>query len=99
MIGSGPVSSRMKAARKMVAFQFTETWKATEIQPWIEAIGGMIQVDDYRGYSATVESIVETGKLVTLVPDGVRSDGSRCRGSTTRINCEDAVESRGSQCS
>jgi len=54
---------------KMVAFQFTETWKATEIQPWIEAIGGMIQVDDYKGYSATVESIVETGKRVTLVPD------------------------------
>jgi len=45
---------------QMVAFQFTETWEATEVQPWIEAITGMIQVDDYKGYSATVES----GKLV-----------------------------------
>jgi transposase len=53
----------------MVAFQFTETWEATEIQPWIEAITGMVQVDDYKGYSATVESIVELGKLVQLVPD------------------------------
>lgn len=52
----------------MVAFQFTETWEATEIQPWIEAITGMIQVDDYKGYSATVDSILETGKLVQLVP-------------------------------
>lgn len=54
---------------KMVAFQFTQTWKATEIQPWIEAITGFIQVDDYKGYSATVESMLETGKLVKLVPD------------------------------
>jgi transposase len=53
---------------EMVAFQFTETWEATEIQPWIEAITGMIQVDDYKGYSATVDSILETGKLVQLVP-------------------------------
>ncbi len=54
---------------KMVAFQFTETWKAIEIQPWIEAITGFIQVDDYKGYSAKVESLVETGKCVQLVPD------------------------------
>lgn len=53
---------------EMVAFQFTETWEATEIQPWIEAITGMVQIDDYKGYSAMVESIVESGKLVQLVP-------------------------------
>jgi hypothetical protein len=57
---------------KMVAFQFTETWKAIEIQPWIEAITGVIQVDDYKGYSATVESTLEAGKLVQLVPDDRR---------------------------
>jgi len=54
---------------KMVAFQFTKTWEATEIQPWIEAITGFVQVDDYKGYSATVESMVETGKKVMLVPN------------------------------
>jgi transposase len=54
---------------KMVAFQFTETWEATDVQPWIEAITGMIQVDDYKGYSATVESMIEIGKLIQLVPD------------------------------
>ena len=54
---------------KMVAFQFTETWKAAEVQPWIEAIAGMVQVDDYAGYSAKVESMRETGKHIQLVPD------------------------------
>ena len=54
---------------KMVAFQFTETWKAIEVQPWIEAITGMVQIDDYKGYSAKVESMVQTGKLIQLVPD------------------------------
>lgn len=54
---------------KMVAFQFTETWEAVEIQPWIEAITGFVQVDDYAGYSARVESMLETGKLIQLVPD------------------------------
>jgi len=54
---------------KMVAFQFTETWKAVEIQPWILAIRGVIQIDDYKGYSATVESPLQTGEHVKLVPD------------------------------
>jgi len=56
----------------MVAFQFTETWEATEVQPWIEAISGFIQVDDYKGYSARVESLSEPGKLITLVPEDRR---------------------------
>lgn len=56
----------------MVAFGFTETWEATEIQPWIEAITGMVQVDDYKGYSAKVESMVDTGKLVQLIADDRR---------------------------
>ncbi len=46
-----------------------ETWAAIEVQPWIEAITGFIQVDDYKGYSAEVESMLETGKSVQLVPD------------------------------
>jgi transposase len=57
---------------EMVAFQFTETWEATEVQPWIEAITGIVQVDDYKGYSAQVESMLETGKKIQLVPDDRR---------------------------
>ena len=57
---------------EMVAFQFTETWEAAEVQPWIEAITGIVQVDDYKGYSAEVESMLETGKKVQLVPDARR---------------------------
>ena len=54
---------------KMVAFQFTETWKAEEIQPWILAITGYAQVDDYKGYSKLVPSLGDASKLVKLVPD------------------------------
>jgi transposase len=37
---------------QLVAFEFTETWEADEIAPWIDAIDGFIQCDDYKGYSA-----------------------------------------------
>ncbi len=56
------------STRKMVAFKFTETWEATEIQAWVEAITGFIQVDDHKGYSSTVESLLDTGKYIKLVP-------------------------------
>ena len=44
--GSGP----------LVAYDFTESWQADEIMPWIAAIGDgtFIQCDDYKGYSASV---------------------------------------------
>lgn len=42
--GSGP----------LVAYAFTETWKAQQLVPWIAAIDGFIQCDDYKGYSSTV---------------------------------------------
>jgi transposase len=57
---------------EMVAFQFTETWEAAEVQPWIEAITGIVQVDDYKGYSAEVESMLEIGKKIQLIPDARR---------------------------
>jgi transposase len=37
-----------------VGFVFTETWSAEDIAPWISAIDGLIQCDDYKGYSAAV---------------------------------------------
>jgi len=41
---------------KLVAYDFTQTWEADEIVPWIAAIkdGTFIQCDDYKGYSASV---------------------------------------------
>ncbi|HHH27589.1 MAG TPA: IS66 family transposase [Polyangiaceae bacterium] len=54
---------------KMVAFAFTETWEAAEVQPWILAITGFMQVDDYKGYSTLVPSPEEPGILVKLVPE------------------------------
>jgi transposase len=63
----------------LVAYQFTETWEVEEIRPWIEAIEGFIQVDDYKGYSTLVEvpsapdDPESTQKVeVKLVPDDRR---------------------------
>jgi len=36
----------------LTGFRFTESWRHTEVAPWIDAITGFIQVDDYKGYSA-----------------------------------------------
>jgi transposase len=41
-VGQGP----------LVAFTFTESWCAEDIEPWIGAIDGFIQCDDYGGYAA-----------------------------------------------
>lgn len=56
-----------RGSRKRVAFMFTRTWEAKEIEPWIRAISprAAIQVDDYGGYSSLVES---DGKMQVLVP-------------------------------
>ncbi|MCP5044293.1 MAG: IS66 family transposase [bacterium] len=50
----------------LVAYAFTKTWKAKDIEPWISAIDGVIQCDDYKGYSSTVRGA--DGKLTILVP-------------------------------
>jgi hypothetical protein len=39
-----------------VAYTFTENWEAETIAPYIGAIDGFIQCDDYKGYSKTVTS-------------------------------------------
>jgi transposase len=55
-------------SRTLVAYAFTETWKAEEIAPWIHAIPPdvFIQVDDYAGYGTKL--IDPEGKLGPLVP-------------------------------
>ncbi len=52
----------------LIAFAFTETWKAEEIAPWVHAIppDTHIQVDDYGGYSHLV--VDADGKKKSLVP-------------------------------
>jgi transposase len=50
----------------LVAFQFTETWCADDVAPWIESIDGFIQCDDYRGYSAMRQR--DDGSVGPLVP-------------------------------
>jgi transposase len=40
--------------RKLVAYTFTDNWEAETIAPYIGAIDGFIQCDDYKGYSKQV---------------------------------------------
>ena len=40
--------------RNLVAYTFTENWEADTIAPYIGAIDGFIQCDDYKGYSKHV---------------------------------------------
>ena len=54
----------------LVAFEFTESWAADEVAPWIDAIDGYIQCDDYKGYSALRE--VDDKTKVPLVPPARR---------------------------
>ena len=57
-----------RGSRPLVAYAFTETWRADEIEPWIHAIPPdvFIQVDDYKGYSSERRDPV--GVLGPLVP-------------------------------
>ena len=48
----------------LVSYGFTETWKATEVAPWISAIGGFIQCDDYGGYDTKIDRDGVVGPLV-----------------------------------
>jgi transposase len=50
----------------LVGFVFTESWRAEEIEPWISAIDGHIQCDDYKGYGSTVVGADGVGRV--LVP-------------------------------
>ncbi len=48
----------------LVSYGFTETWEATEIAPWISAIDGFIQCDDYGGYDTNINRDGVVGPLV-----------------------------------
>lgn len=54
----------------LVGFVFTESWKAEDIEPWISAIDGYIQCDDYKGYGSTL--VGSDGVERVLVPPGRR---------------------------
>jgi hypothetical protein len=41
-------------AGKLLAYTFTENWEAATIAPYIGAMDGFIQCDDYKGYSKLV---------------------------------------------
>lgn len=40
--------------RPLVAYAFTQGWSADEIEPYLSAIEGFIQCDDYGGYSSQI---------------------------------------------
>lgn len=44
----------------LTAFQFTKTWRADEIAQWFAMLGEQTyaQVDDYKGYSSTVDGCI-----------------------------------------
>jgi transposase len=50
----------------LVGYTFTESWKAEQIAPFLDAIEGFIQCDDYKGYSSKVVSPDGTSRI--LVP-------------------------------
>jgi transposase len=52
--------------RGLVAYTFTESWEAEDIAPYIGAMAGFIQCDDYKGYSKLVS--LEGLPPRTLVP-------------------------------
>lgn len=54
-----------------VAYGYTQSWQATEIADWLDAVDGFIQGDGYAGYSTELED-EETGETFVLVPDDRR---------------------------
>jgi len=53
--------------QETVAYGYTRSWEATEISEWFSAIEGIIQCDDYAGYSTEVED-EQTGQTLVAVP-------------------------------
>jgi transposase len=50
----------------LVAFGFTETWCAEDVAPWLMAIDGFVQCDDYKGYDSRIRG--PDGRDIVLVP-------------------------------
>jgi hypothetical protein len=55
----------------LVAYTFTQTWQAQEIAPFVAAIEGFIQCDDYKGYSSKI--LGPDGQQRILVPPGAQA--------------------------
>ena len=36
--------------KRLVEYAFTESWSADEVAPFLSAVDGFIQCDDYKGY-------------------------------------------------
>lgn len=53
--------------RRLVAYTFTQSWRADEIAPFLAAIEGFIQCDDYKGYSSVV-TLADGTKRVLVDP-------------------------------
>ena len=58
-----------RAHSGLVAYGFTETWEAKKIAGWLALLGDEthVQVDDYKGYSATEE--IDGRKIVVVPPE------------------------------
>jgi transposase len=52
--------------RYLVAYAFTESWSADEVAPFLSAVDGFIQCDDYAGYSREIK--LPGGERRVLVP-------------------------------
>jgi transposase len=52
--------------RYLVAYAFTESWSADEVAPFLSAVDGFIQCDDYAGYGREIE--LSGGERRVLVP-------------------------------
>jgi len=52
--------------RRLIAYLFTESWSAEDIAPYLGAIDGFIQCDDYKGYGSRI--VLPDGSSRILVP-------------------------------
>jgi transposase len=52
--------------KRLVAYAFTESWSAADVAPFLSAVGGFIQCDDYKGYGREIK--LPDGERRVLVP-------------------------------
>ncbi|HEX5660555.1 MAG TPA: IS66 family transposase [Polyangiales bacterium] len=54
--------------KRLVAYAFTESWSADEVAPFLFAINGFIQCDDYKGYSRELK-MPDGSRRVLVLPE------------------------------
>jgi transposase len=52
--------------KRLVAYAFTQSWSADEVAPFLSAVDGFIQCDDYKGYGREIK--LPDGERRVLVP-------------------------------